>query len=266
MFPPSFLLLGLLLPGLIGLGSALTRSRLALALGVGLASSIGLVATGGWPGFRPVEAWGWAILAGMAGGLMGLVELAAPKVVTWALRFVLAQAVVGLVLRPLVPDTFDIDGGALRWSGLTLGLLIVWWYLDALASRLNGPAWAVAWLVIGLGAAVCLVWHGSLRLFQLASVPAAALAGVAVGSLLKGDRERANALGPLASVLVVWAALLLNGTFYAEVPEASVGLLALAPLAAWAGQIGRLREGGWKQVLAVGLAVAAVAGVAALGL
>lgn len=262
MFPASFLWLGLVVPGLVALIGSLAGHRGAVSAGVGTACSLGLIATGGWPGPTPVEAWGWATLAGCAGALLGLLELVAPTPLKWALRGVLTQAVVGLVLRPLVPDTFPIDAGAWRWSALSLAMLAAWWHFEGLGERLRGPAWPAVWLTTGLGVAVCLVLGGSLRLGQLAMVPMAVMAGVTLGALRPARRDHQIGIAPFAAVLAAWSGLLLNGTFYANVPEASVALCALAPVAAWVGLAGKLREGGWKQVVAACVATAVPVGLA----
>ncbi len=256
MFPTSFFVLGLSLSALLAWAFSWGGHRTLTALGVGAGCAIGLIAAGGWLGLPPSEAWGVVSIAAIAGAVLGLIEGVAPVVVTWGLRFLVVQAVVGLVLRPLTPDTFSIDTAALRWSGLSAAAFLVWWHLDRLGERLQGAAWPIAWWMIGVGTAVVLVMGGSLRLGQLGMVTASVLTGLVLGSLPK--RNRTMGAGPLASIVLSWLGLLLNGTFYNEVPEASVALLACAPCACWVGCLGQ----GWKPKLAMTAALTVVIGAA----
>jgi hypothetical protein len=273
MFTLDVLVLSLVVPALMGFGTAWLASRCrgpfqpisagVLVLGLGLAVLVGEIGVTGWPGFFPLEAWGWVHVFALAALGVGLVESAwpPPTLARWVIRLLVARALVGLILRPLVPDTFEVGAAAVRWGGLDLAILIVWGGLEGLADRLRGPALPLSLGLVGLGIAVGLVMSGSLRLGQLGLTVAAVLAGVSSASVFA--RELSLARGPLAVLVIVWAALLLNGTFYADLPESSVILFAVAPLAGWVGQIGPLRRrGGWLQTLAMVLAVAVPAGLA----
>lgn len=262
MFSTRQVALGYLLPFLFAAVLPFLRTRLtarmagfATTLGIGLAMLGGLIAVEPWPGFWPHDTWGWAHVGALVAALLGTLEAAGlvPARARSLVQLLLAELLVALIVRPLIPHVFSPDGAGLRVLGVGLGLAVVWAALDVFAEHERGPALPAVLTVLGLGLCVSIVLSGSLRLAQMGFVGVALAAGLALGSMIRKDTEWRGV--SVAAPLIAWAALALDSTFYGGLPEASVALLAAAPMLAWATRLGPLQRLGvrWRALVAASL-------------
>ena len=117
------------------------------------------------------------------------------------------------------------------------------------------------------GAGVTLLASGSAVLGQLGLTLAISLAGAwFAGILINGPVAQRGGLGV---ALILLAGLLINGYFYASLKPLHALVLAMAPLAAWVGQLPPIRRlKPWQASLVVviltGVVVAAVTAPAAI--
>lgn len=234
----------------------------ALALGAGYVVFHTMISR---PAFPPVEVTDrvpWIALAAM---VFGLLESATPGPAwtRWENRLLLAALTLGLVLGPVLASATEWRGQVVRLAALAALVLFCWANLEALASRAS-----VAWLGSAL-LAVCASTAGALLLsghfmgFQLAGGLAAALGTVWVTSLVIPALRLSRGGVPVLTATL--AALLMLGNTYSSLPATSGLLLALAPVAAWAGWIGPVsRLAPWLSSL-VALAAVVLPLAAALG-
>jgi hypothetical protein len=236
------LLKGVLLPGAISLalfwvgwaGAGKTeqaRGRAWVgALAVGLAVAAAYILTLGWPGFPPTDTTRWLPFAALLGAVLGLI--AAPASSPWGLtallRLAASVALPLAVLQPTIRYTWQ-ESAWLWIGGIALALFVLWTTTDIAARRLAGPA-----MPLSLGAAtallaVALVLGRSAMLAQAGGMLAAAVGAAFLVALWRP--HLLLAFGAMPVFMLVYAALLLSGHFFAELPALHTVLLALAPAA-----------------------------------
>jgi hypothetical protein len=244
--------------GLSGGGQA----AVALALGAGaVAAQLGNAP----PAFPPVEVTDripWLVLAAV---LLGLCESLRPSPgwARWENRLLLAVLTIGLILGPVLGESWPTRHDLTRQGGLVLVLLVAWGNLEALADRRSTSLLGPSLLVAASSAGATLLLSGSMVLGQLGLGLASAVAAVWVLSLwwpLFLSR------GGIPVLVAAYGALLIEGHIYAGLPAASAYLLAAAPLAAWVGLVGPARRlAAWQAALLSAIATL-VPAVVALGL
>lgn len=256
------ILLGVALPAVLtgALYVAARRSWWAPAVACSAGFVTGFLALEGWPGLPPLEAIGWLPWLAVAAGLVGLTHAdAMPRIVPTLARAALAIAVPLLTLRPLLEHSWSPAGGAVRVAAPAVGLLAVWWSVEAEARRAPGAGVPLVFWVVASGSSICIVIAGSARLGQTGGVLAAVFGAGFVAALLGAARTH---LGATAVGSVVLGALLINGYFYVDdLPGPATALLAVAPLAVLAR---RRRSGARATALAVLVAGVTVAVAVAL--
>ncbi|HEY3246613.1 MAG TPA: hypothetical protein VGM03_24980 [Phycisphaerae bacterium] len=230
----------------------------ALALGVGLLA--GHIAIYGIPQYPPREPGPRLFYLIAAASVLGLLETAwrAPLAMRWGMRVALTGTTVWLLLRPVM----DLDSTrAMVWPlALTVALLGAWWSIDALVARAQGPSLPLALLVTLACAAPTLLLSGSVRFAQLGGALATALVVFAFAAWLWPEM---TLTGATAVFVIAYYGLILCGRFYAYLPTSSSLLLAVAPPAAWAGELRWVRRAAWAPPL-VRVLAAAIPAAAAL--
>jgi hypothetical protein len=230
-----------------------TRVTLGWALAVGLGFAVGCLVVGvpvAWP---PHKDQGRLLLVVWPAAML-VESLAAvprvPRMLAWAARLVVAQAVARVILHGTVylvepaggSEWTWTSGQALAWlGGLALALAVVWVALALLAERVPGPSLPLALAVVCAGAAPTIMYSGYASGGALGLPLAAALAGAAAGSLLLTRPEGVRAAMGLG--LVGLFALLVAGRFLIEeMTTLHAVLLLFAPLLCWVPELPGLRR------------------------
>jgi hypothetical protein len=214
----------------------------ALALGSAFVVSAGLLLR--WPPFPPVDNWQWlvylpllAILASNAGDR----SHAEHGVVT----SLLAMLSAGLVVPSQnLPEHLVLKAGL---AAIILCLLLA---LEPLARLRQGPAGPVVLLLWCGAASGLLILAGIAKFALLAAIMGACCGGAVVAGLACADLTLAG--GALGVVTLLVPGLLFNAWIltYSPVPGLCFIIVAAAPLAWWAGQIGPLKRRRWAGLVA----------------
>ena len=207
------------------------------AVGIGLGFVSANMVLVSWPPFPPNTAAQWLVYLAVAASALALYEgkLRRSPAWLWRFRFALSAVFMLILLRSMIMYTWT-DPQALFWIAIIIPTTAsVWKYLDDLAKRRTGAALPMSlWLVCAV-AGVCLLVSGSALLGQLAGALAAMLgAAVLLGLWARGFTLSG---GGISVFVLLYAGLLWQGCFYSELPIASGGLLFVAPLAAWVGEM-----------------------------
>lgn len=185
----------------------------------------------------PIQAGDWLALLLAAAVLLGLVDalFALPGWLRWWLKGTLSAALPLLLLMPLLRHTWSAGEAAAILGALSLGTLGLWRTLDRLSERVRGAGLPLALGVVTSGSAAVLAVSGSASLGQLGGALAVAVGVALIVGLLKPSFSLAR--GAVPPLTVGLTGLWLNGTFYADVPPASLILLFAAPAFALIGQL-----------------------------
>jgi hypothetical protein len=200
----------------------------AVAVGAGYATSHAFIR--GAPEALPADATQLLFHFAVAAALLGVVGDKLPVAARWAARAVLSAAIPWLLLRGLEEHTWESTTEAVFWyAGLGLGLFLVWSLLEWRARQVQGVPQPLVFCLVAGGAAVALAAGRSGVLGQMSGALAAALGPLVLLALLVPER---TARGAIPVFVLLLAALVICGRFFAELPAASALLLCLAPLAA----------------------------------
>ena len=236
---------------------------LAVAAGV-VAGYLGLARLGQVSGIQwsPGAAEGWLPHIGGAAVVISIVvAVTGRRWIVWAAMPVLLTAVTWLTLRPIVANEWT-GGEAVVWiGGVAFAASMIGLMSSEIERRVEGPVMPLVWLIVAGGASAGCVFGGSMKLAQLGGTLTAALAAMALVSMVRRGRMwSASAVG-----LPIVAALLINAHFYADLPGyAAIGVL-LAPMAALPVTFGpgtgwRRRRPVWAGAAVIAGAVVIVAG------
>jgi hypothetical protein len=189
--------------------------------------------------------------------VLGVLETAwpSPGWARWENRLLLAGAMSWLILGPLFQSIWEPEPriGAAWIIGLAAATLALWGCLEGLACG-RGRGLLLPMALVAGGTAAVLVLSRSLVLGECALGLTSALGVAWVVS--RWRTSLTLAAGGVPIVVLVLAGLIFGGLFYAEVPKASGGLLALSPLAVLIDRIGPIaRWRPWASSLAALLAV-----------
>lgn len=239
----STLIFGVLIPAVVagivllfgGRGSGDVRPARAfvgaLAFGVGwLVAYRFIVGMPVWPGgstqIAP-HAWlAWFVLAAIA--LAPLREIESLR--RWSNPFYAILFSIVSFRFPLANVLEnDLSGIAIRF-GLTLVMYMAWNASDLLATRVRGPALPAAWMISGVGIAVCCLYAHTALFTQLVLASIAALGAACVVGLI--DRGTRFADGAIAITWLVFAGALINAGIY-DLSRVSIALLVVSLLAPW---------------------------------
>lgn len=208
---------------------------------------------------RQLAAQEWLAFAALAGGLALALEA------RWApLRLVLRPLFALSIALAVVPMRVrrELDVSALEaWQvALLLALPVLWTSNQLLERRARGNGFPASLLVAGSALALTAGLSGSALLAQLAG---ALTAAVGAFLALRLVRRGASLAGPGVGL---WSGLHVGLAFcaasYSSTRPADALILALAPLAAWAGELPALRRRpAWVCATASALAVALPASV-----
>ncbi|HWM25691.1 MAG TPA: hypothetical protein VNP98_12785 [Chthoniobacterales bacterium] len=200
-------------------------------LAVGVAYLAGHLVITGWMSFPPADTTNWLPYFALAAAVLGAFCAVVP-ITNWARVIIFALVSTG-ALRLLLKPKFQYGwspGEGWAWVAcLGCAIVLVAVILDALARR---PETAVEMpvflLIVCAGTSGALMLSGSMLLGQFASVLAAAVLGTLV--FTAGKIALGRGIVPVFSLLM--GTLLVSGHFFAELPAASAGLLAFAPILA----------------------------------
>ena len=209
-----------------GLGQrALTP--VAISLGYGC----GHIFVTGWTPFPPNDTTNWLPYFGLAAAAVGVLWDAFPKVamVRISLLVLLAVGALRLLLQPRFRYGWIPPQGWIWVVCLGCGIALLGMILSALGRRSAVPIeYPFFLLSVGAGTSGALMLSGSMLLGQLAAV----LAGALFGALIFSLRSPVGIEGSTPVFCVLLGLLLISGYFFAELPAATAGLLAAAPVLA----------------------------------
>jgi len=214
------------------------------------------------PRFPPVSAEAWLVWLGvpvLAAAVLQAVVRSTPVAVSSSAIVLLAAP--WLLLRKL---TFLEPAVLWAWVGGAGVVMVAWWIaMEALARRTRGGSLPLLLgIVVGLAGLTIINAH-SRQLGMLTGGVAIPLFVVAAAATWAGGASLAR--GGALAIAVLLFGLLLAGRFFADLSLLDLTLLALAPLAAWAGELPRLgRPDSWRRVLVRSIAVLAVVGFTAV--
>lgn len=195
-----------------------------------------------WPPFPPNAPSHWLVYLAIIAALLTLLERRwrlSPEWL-WRFRFGMSTLFMLILLRSMIMYTWT-DPQALFWLAMIIPTTAVTWkYLDVLARRRKGATVPMTLSLVCAVASGCLALSGSMLLAQLAG----ALASIFAVAVLLGLWARDFTLsgGGISLFVLLYAGLLWQGCFYAELPVVSGGLLFLAPLTAWVLEIKIIRQ------------------------
>jgi hypothetical protein len=285
---PRWLLLGLLLPCAIAAGSVwlLMRCREkptsggrwvygVSIIGVTIAIAVGMLSLTGLPPWKPIVNLHWILMAILPAALMvALLGLSGrvPGWLVWTLRLVIACGTAPLLTYTLVPYTWSKPEAAAWWVGLGLWISVFWILMRVLAKRCRGQ------LVVFVLGGTCgaaggvTIASGYLTGGQYAASLAFVLLGVWLVMLLCQIYDTVGpaivdlTIAPLSGWLIYnWQ---YGWTMQNDAsPFVVAGLLAVAPLGAWACRLPLLKGKSQRQqaaaaVLACGFLLALAVGLA----
>ncbi len=285
MIEPSWFLLGLLLPMVIGAVAAWLFVRgkdnptsplpaVGWSLGVGLGAAAGMLSLLGMPPWKPIEAHHWVLIAVLPAGVcVGLINAipGLPKAVHWLLRLCVAGGIALALMQSQLSQWTTLEAGF--WlGGIGAGTLGVWALLHGYAQRPSAGS-AVVFVLGATAGAIggCTIASGSIVGGQLT----VSLAGAIGGGWLATQGRNAGpglARGAVDVMVPPIFGFLVYGWYYvwqmhnAASPHIVAGLLAVAPLGLWASALPWInRRPDWQRT-ALSIAVSLLLIVAALGL
>lgn len=199
------------------------KTRWAAPLAAGFGYLCGHLAIAGLPAFPPAEAVQWLPPFALAAMLAGLLHSSRParlrvRIAVWA---PLCAAALFFLLRTKFRSDWPPREGALWLAGLVAGMTL----LAACCERIAGDDPALPALLAAIvsgGTSAALMLSGSLLLGGLALGLTVALAISAVAAFFGLSPGR----GAVPAIVLLLASLWLSGLFYADLPPASVALLA----------------------------------------
>ena len=269
MITPMWVLLGAVLPAVIGLALPLAAScrcwplwvsRIVSAIAIALGFEAGFLATYGWPKFPPVEAHEWLMVvlrpAALAIAILATTTRIPAKGI-WLLRFIIAFGAALILLQPYIKYTWSGTQSTVWLLGLGVGAALLWWLVFRLVvnnhatveedhTPANWLSWALAFVSGGTG--ITILMSGSQTLGQLGITLGAVLLGVAVASLI-ARKQAFLVTSHLDLTVTLLIGIWLGGYFYAQLSATHALLLALAPLTAWVGNLSPHRENTLRKIL-----------------
>ena len=214
---------------------------------VGLGYLIGHLAVAGTPRLPPIGStqgmFYVALLASCGSAIAVRQEMATRARRVFALLVV--ATLLWLTLRPMVRYTWGV-GESLAWlSVLAVVGCFLWAAFNGLSQRVGGTTYAIGWLITYAGTGILLLISHTALLAQLSFVMAAVLAGLLLLAAL--SRVEGSWTSAVPMLFCIHGALLLAGTFYADLASYQAIALAVAPLGMVLGQMSR--DSQWKRLL-----------------
>ncbi len=209
---------------------------LPLALAAGFA--IAYVGVVGRPAFPPRAAQAWLMYLAPVAFVLAFVQALAPK----SRRFAAALSALTLIAIPwlflrtrvgLAPKEY--------WLSLlciALAMVVFWMVVEKLARRVPGVPIPLVLMITAIVASMALM-NAHTRDFALLAGSVVAVFAAAI--LLAWWRRIVPSGGLALSFAILIPGLLAGGYFYADLAIRDAGLIAAAPLAAWAGQLPGIR-------------------------
>ena len=238
------------------LPSAAGLTGMPALLGVGCGYIAAQLGIAGLPRLPPVDSTQAIIFVVVTAVVLGCTALR--PVVLPAQHLALRAASVGLLLwltlRPVVRYQWGRLEAVLWLGGLGVLLLLLWEGYVRVASRLSPRSSLAGWIAALAGTGIVLALSSTALFAQLAFVLVATLV---VLLLLTRSADRPALEAALPVLVVLLAAFVLNGSFYAELSAARALALAVSPLGAAAGLAFRRQVDG-RALLSAALAVVGV--------
>jgi hypothetical protein len=188
-----------------------------------------------WPGFWPVGAEDRLAYLVLAAAVLSAVPSR-----LW-LRLILSVLTPQLLVVGKIGESWPPAEKALVLGALAATMFAVWSAMERLAERRRGASIPLVWMVALSGAAVVFERANSISLAQQAGALTACFGAAWVLALWRSPKVSLSGAMPVA--MVAWSGLLLGAHYYAFPGLALLPtlLLAVAPAAAWAGELGWLR-------------------------
>jgi hypothetical protein len=200
---------------------------------------------GGMPPFPPASAQQWLVFLGVP---VILIAVAQPFVKSRAIA--VAASVIVLSITPwLLLRKVTFLEPRILWTWIIVAALamIAWWAaMESLARRGRGASLPMLLgMVVGVSGLAIINAH-SATMGQAAGSVAIPLFVVSLAAL--SSRGASLARGGILAVTVLLLGLLLFASLFLDMPARDAALLALAPLAAWTGELPRLgKPDSWKR-------------------
>jgi hypothetical protein len=208
--------------------------------------AVAFVHSFGFPTFPPIAAQGWLFYLTVPALIVALVQIGVRN-----RSFAIASAAIVLLAMPflILRRVTYVEARELwTWIGASAVGAVAWWYaMDALARRVRGASLPLLLSVVTGVAGLAVINAHSQLLGQVTGSLAIPLLIVA----LAGGRSRGTSLtgGGMLALTVTFLGMLLCARFFADLTTRDLVLLAVAPLAAWAGELPGLgKSDSWKRV------------------
>ncbi|HVX64266.1 MAG TPA: hypothetical protein VHC19_26830 [Pirellulales bacterium] len=225
------------------------RTNAACVLAVACGAAIGYLTMQTRPGWPPASARDRLLLIVLPAAVgVELVSNASktPRWLAWFLRLALALSLARILLRGSV----YVAGPEREWNAWQASLVLagsgallaaVWGLLGGLSQRAPGVSLPLALGETILCGGFAVMLAGYVGGGEAAMPLAAAIAGAALASPLAA--ERSPLPGMIGVGVVGLFSLLFIGRFFGRLSDGAAVVVLLAPLACWAAEIPRLRNG-----------------------
>ena len=281
------LILGLLLPAVVGGGVfilakslALTReseqkkdwlSELLITVALSVGYIVGYIGLEGLPPFPAREGVHWLCYLALIGFILGAFWRF--EVSKYFNGQVLAGVVMAVIPLLFLDSMFKHTWGQVEgyiWLFCLVVVISIFWVMVQQSSTVLPSGSSIPFVYFGLsgGTALVLALSGSLRLAQHAGVLVAIFAAIWIITLfLRSDAKvPVFPIRTSAVITLAFAGIWMNGYFYEEVPAVSAILLVMALFLAPIGRIEKVQQlGAWRSTF-VQIAIIALPVVIAIGI
>src|SRR5688572_26257053 len=217
---------------------------------------------GGLPSFPPASAQQWLVFLGVPVVGIAVVQ---PFVKSRAMAVTASVIVLGITPWLLLRKVTFLEPRILwTWTAASTLAMTAWWLaMESLARRGRGASLPLLLgMVVGVSGLAIINAH-SATMGQAAGSVAIPLLVVSLAALW--SRGASLARGGMLAVTVQLLGLLLFAHLFLDMPARDAVLLAVAPLAAWAGELPRLgKPDSWKRLALRTVAVLAVLALPAI--
>ena len=282
------LILGLLLPAVVGGGILILAKSLALkresehterekdwfsgwlvAVALSAGYTVGYIGLEGLPPFPPREGVHWLCYLALIGLILGSFWHFVP----WG-RLIVQIGVSIVIPRLLLNSVFKYTWGQVEgiiWWVCLAGAIFIFWHIVQENFTILPSGGSSPFVYFGLsgGTALILAVSGSLRLAQHTGVLVAIFAAIWIITRIGQRSDNKWHVFPLNAspvVALLLAGIWMNGYFYEEVPAVSAILLAIALFLAPLGRIEKIQQLGARRSTFVQIAIIALPVVIAIGI
>jgi hypothetical protein len=214
-----------------------------------IVATFGLAVAHHWyvPSFPPPSAQGWLFYLAAAALVIAVVHTLRPWDIVGIVLSCLLLLVTPLLLLKGQQATME-PAAFWLWTGGTGVAMVLWWLvMEPLGRRSRGGSLPLILALVALVSGVAIMAANTQTAGR--TVAALAIPLVVIGVAGWWARGRVLGRGGMLVVALLLPGMLLFAHFFADGPIPYIILLALAPLAAWAGEMRGLGErDSWKRV------------------